>query len=459
MLISTLRRCSLPFAESHLRPRVSFSKTTLLKNCLIWTGETDPFRHGAPRPAFPGSILIRGNTIEAVFPDNEPVPSLEGASIVDCKGYSVVPGLVEGHAHVSFEEVAAMTDPGDLPPEEGVLVTLRNCQRLLDAGFTSAFSAASARMRLDVVARNWINEGQAPGPRLLAASPEICATGCLGDGSALHQHRDSFGLVADGPDAVQQAVRLCIREGVDTIKINIGGDLIPTNMLNKDKTDVLTTYSSPEVSVAVQESHRREKRVAAHCRGSGDVTLALEHGVDVIYHCDFVHQHQEILDALEAAKDRIFIGPAVGLMDGLSPGGIFAPSDSAGIPDVAVLLEAQCKTYRELHQRGLRIVLGGDYGFRVTPQGTNANDLILFQQHFGFSAEEALLCGTKYGGELMGFKVGQLRKGWLADVLVVEGKPWMNSEPLLATRTAEGNVKASAIKAIIQDGFFHKDEL
>ncbi|CAE8641365.1 unnamed protein product [Polarella glacialis] len=347
-----------------------------------------------------------------------------------------------------------------MPPEEGVLTDLLNCGRLLEAGFTSAFSAAASRPRLDVVARNWINAGRSRGPRLLAASPEICATGCLGDASALHQHRDGFGLVADGPEEVRRAVRLCAREGVDIIKINIGGDLVPTNMLTEAKDDVLTTYTAAEVAAACEEAHARQKRVAAHCRGSGDVKLALEYGVDVIYHCDFAYKDEQILNALEDAKDRVFLGPAVGLMDALSPGGIFAPMGAKGIPDIGVLLQAQRQTYQELRRRGLRVVIGGDYGFRVTPQGLNANDLVLFQRHFGYSAEEALVCATRIGGQLMRLKVGQLRSGWLADLLVVDGEPWKDSSPLLASiGENDGEVLTPGIKAIVQDGFFHRSQL
>lgn len=85
-------------------------------------------------------------------------------------------------------------------------------------------------------------------------------------------------------------------------------------------------------------------------------------------------------------------------MDALAPGGRFCAGE--GKREVGVLLEAQRKTYAELRRRGLRVLLGGDYGFRCTPQGTNANDLLLFQDHFGFSAEEALVAGTRVGGEL-----------------------------------------------------------
>eukprot|EP00756_Hemistasia_phaeocysticola_P044134 Hpha_TRINITY_DN17732_c0_g1::TRINITY_DN17732_c0_g1_i1::g.46322::m.46322 len=454
-----LRRClpaafargarALSSGTSRLAPRVPPERRVVLHNCVLWTGErATAAGSGDARPAFAGTVVLRGNRIEQVIAGTEHEAAGPADAHIDCKGLSVIPGLVEGHAHPSFEDLMQTTDAGDVPPEEGILYTVQNCERLLRAGFTSAFSAAAVRIRQDVVARNWINQGRARGPRLLAASPEICPTGNLGDSSALHQHRDSFGLVADGADQVRRAVRLCLREGVDTVKINIGGDLVPCNMLTEARDDILSAYGEAEVQAACEVTHSRERRVAAHCRGSNDVRLALKYGVDVIYHCDFAWKDEGILDAMEAAKDRIFVGPAVGLMHGLAP----------EIPDVQLLLDAQCKTYTELRKRGLRVVIGGDYGFRVTPQGTNANDLMHFQNYFGYTAEEALVSATRIGGELMRLDVGQLRAGWLADLLIVEGKPWLQSAPLLATGSGDA-VCTPGIKAIVQDGDFVRNEL
>lgn len=441
----------MPFVNrSDLQPRVPPSRCTVLHNGVVWSGEADEAH--TSRRAFRGALVLRGNRIAAVIEAGEALPTeIDGTACaaVDLHGRAVIPGMVEGHAHTGFEDIAAMTDPGDTPPEEGVLIGLLNAGRLLEAGFTSAFSAAGVRPRQDPVTRNWINAGRAPGPRLLAASPEITATGNLGDGSVMHQHRDSFGLVADGADEVRAAVRRCLREGADTIKINIGGDLVPISKLSEERDDMLPAYSEAEVRAAVEEAHMRQKRVAAHCRGSADVRMALAVGVDVIYHLDFVHKDSALLDALAAARDHIFVGPAVGLMAALAP----------SLPDVQLLLDAQAKTYSALRTRGLRVVLGGDYGFRVTPQGTNANDLLLFQRHFGYSPEEALVAATRHGGALMRLPVGQLRPGWLADLLVVEGRPWEDSTPLFANLTDDGSVSTPRIAAIMQDGHFVRNQL
>ena len=85
--------------------------------------------------------------------------------------------------------------------------------------------------------------------------------------------------------------------------------------------------------------------------------------------------------------------------------------------------EATCATYHELRKRGLRVVVGGDYGFNVTPMGQNARDIEHFVTHFGYEPVEALRCATTVGQSLMGrsHDLGQVKAGFLADLLLVKG--------------------------------------
>ena len=164
--------------------------TTLIRNCQLWDGTG-----AAP---FAAEVLIDGNRIGAVQRGSTQRIA-DGVEVIDALGMTLMPGLVEGHAHLSFCGATKNTDLGDIPPEEHVIETLHNARKLLDAGFTSAYSAASAKLRLDVVVRNEVNAGRSPGPRIRAASPEITVTGGLGDENRQHLMRDSFAIVADGP--------------------------------------------------------------------------------------------------------------------------------------------------------------------------------------------------------------------------------------------------------------------
>ena len=155
---------------------------------------------GTGREPFGGEVLVDGNRIAAVT-SNGRGPRPDGATVIDGLGGTLMPGLVEAHAHLSFPDLFSH-DITRLPVEEHMLITVRNARTMLDCGYTSAFSAASAKTRLDVVLKREIEAGRAPGPRLLANGPEITVTGGLGDENRLHLPYDdspTFCVVADGP--------------------------------------------------------------------------------------------------------------------------------------------------------------------------------------------------------------------------------------------------------------------
>ena len=381
----------------------------LIDGARIWDGTG-----AAP---FSGKVLIEGERIAVVAPQAESIDAA-GAERIDAAGKFLMPGLVEGHAHLSFVDTPRGTALGELPPEDHALLTMDAARRLLGAGFTSACSAAAAKIRLDVAVRDAINQGLIDGPRLLAASPELTVTGGLGDGRRLHLHQDSFGVPVDGPDEVRRMARLCLREGVDTIKLNISGDF-GTESAPAD----VAVMTDEEVAAGVETAHAIGRRASAHARATQSVKRALKHGVDIIYHCDYADA--EALDQLEAAKDRVFTGPAIGLvvtrLERLR--GDNTPQGQRQLERLKPLYEASCRTHEEMRRRGIRVVLGGDYGFADNPQGTNARDLEHFVKHFGFSASEALQAATRIGGQVMqrGHELGLVKRGYLADLLLVDG--------------------------------------
>jgi imidazolonepropionase-like amidohydrolase len=355
--------------------------------------------------------------------------------------------MTEGHCHMSFIGVAVPAELGETPPEEHTLGTMHNARLLLDQGFTSVYAAASAKPRLDVVIRNEVNAGRIPGPRIRAASPEITVTAGLGDERKLHLHRESFALIADGVDEIRRICRMCIREGVDNLKINISGDEFVTHCKAE-----MTVMMDDEIATAVTIAHDFGKQIACHARAANSVKRAVRHGVDVIYHCDYADE--EALDLLESVKDKIFVGPAVGLLHNT-----LYEAEAYGMTSEVCekmgfyrKMEATKATYREMRKRGIRVVPGGDYGFAWTPQGTNARDLEHFVKLFGYTPTESLLSATKVGGELMamGDELGQVKEGYLADLLLVRGNPVQDVSLLQHQHN---------LAMIMKDGVAHKLDL
>ncbi|HEY0914666.1 MAG TPA: amidohydrolase family protein, partial [Solimonas sp.] len=105
-----------------------------------------------------------------------------------------------------------------------------------------------------------------------------------------------------------------------------------------------------------------------------------------------------------------------------------------------------------LRKRGIRHLIGGDYGFEWSRQGTNARDLQFFVDYYGYSPSEALRCATRNGGLLMTYgsseKQGEIAAGHLADLLLVDGDPLQDLSVML---------KAERLVVIMKDGQIHKN--
>jgi imidazolonepropionase-like amidohydrolase len=112
-------------------------------------------------------------------------------------------------------------------------------------------------------------------------------------------------------------------------------------------------------------------------------------------------------------------------------------------------LEAAIAAMRKMHRRGIHILPGGDYGFAWTPHGTNAKDLEYFVKHVGMTTTEALLSATAWGGPIMrmGDQLGQVREGYLADLLLIDGDPLADITVLQ---------QRERILAVMKDGEFHR---
>ena len=185
----------------------------LFKNVMIFDG--------SGRAPFPGEVLVRGNRIGKVAEGVSQIGRDDAAEVIDGQGMTLMPGMTEGHCHISFTGVASPAELGELPPEEHTLATMHNAKLLFDHGFTSVYCAASAKPRLDVVIRNEVNAGRIPGPRIRACGHHIGTTADLNDSKLWWKRYQTPGidLFADGPEQLRALVREEIRRGVETIKV------------------------------------------------------------------------------------------------------------------------------------------------------------------------------------------------------------------------------------------------
>lgn len=400
---------------------------------------------------YSGDVTISGNRIKSVRRAGAQLSSgsyafgTTNGHRIDGRGMTLMPGLIDAHLHLSWNNAPGIDPIQMMPVEEHILNCVEMAKLLLDAGFTAGRGAAAAKPRLDVVIRDAINAGRFPGPRYTAAGPEITVVGGLGDATLPHIQDKALnlGIVCSGPEEIRREVRTLIKWGVDTIKINLSGEEI-TGMPAE-----VTQMSEAEVAMAVSEARRRGKTVAAHARSAGSIQQCVNHGIEYIYHASFTDT--ETLDMLEANKEKHFVAPGIAWLIntarnageyGIKPG---SPMTIAYERE----LEHAIASMQEMHKRGIRVLIGGDYGFAWTPHGTNAKDLEYFVDMIGFSPMDAIQAGTKYGGQIMGMgnELGMIKEGYLADLLLVDG------DPLQDVRILQD---PSRIAAIMKDGVFHK---
>ncbi len=391
---------------------------------------------GSGATPFPGEVLVRGEIIEAVARGDERLDRT-GADLVQGAGATLMPGLVEAHAHLTWpSSVERVVNAMKLPIEEHLLVTAQNARILLDHGFTSAYSAGSLGERFEPVLRDMIDADRLPGPRLRASALEKGAEGVMGvpAGHDPTHDRSVTGL--------QDYVRAMKAIGCDTIKFLMSSD----EAFAPGGAQVLM-YSEEEAQAIGEAAREADIWLACHAQAAEAVKRAVRAGFRAIFHCTYADT--EALDMMEAAKERLFTAPAPGLLYARCHE---AEAFGIGAAEAAQMgatsgLELMVQVIPEMRRRGIRVLPGGDYGFPYNPIGRNARDLQLFVELFGFSPIEALVAATRQGGELMDLPVGEIRPGRLADILLVEGDPTRDIT-ILQDRTN--------LLAIMKNGRFHK---
>ena len=410
---------------------------TLFTNVRILDGSgTNPYS---------GSVLVQGNRIRQVGRGTAAISPV-GATVIDGAGATLMPGMCEAHTHFSWNDAATLAAIQTMPLEEHVLWCAKVAKKYLEAGFTSCVGAACAKPRLDVVTRNAINAGQIPGPRYLAASQEITVPGGLGDETLPHLPfpEFSFGVNVNGAEDMRKVVRMFLKYGVDSIKLNLSGD----NFTPQSPADT-TWMTDAEVAAAAEEVRLRGKRIIVHARSCASVKQALRHDIHLIYHASF--SDTESLDMLEAAKDKVFVAPGIAILYAM-----LNEAEAWGITKAQATAmgyqiewDAAIETLSKMHKRGIRVLPGGDYGFAFTPHCQNARDLEFFVKYLGFTPMEAIRCTTLYGGQVMmrEHELGVVKDGFLADLLLVDGDPLANLAILRDPKR---------ILAVMKDGVFAK---
>ena len=376
---------------------------SLIRNALIFDGTGSSSQSG--------SVLVEGNRISCVAMDADALAGEEADHIIDAAGRTLMPGMVEAHAHLTWaSSVEKIYHQFILPPEELKVAAWRNARVLLDHGFTSAYSAGALGDGIEPELARAIASGETPGPRLIPSTLERSPEGAEGVDTG-----DVFN--GRGPEAMRAFMDYCKTQGIETVKLVVSGE---DALKPGTASDVL--YTDEEMAEAGRAARDNGLWIACHAYYPKAIELALTAGARIIYHASYADT--AAAEAMVAARDTTFYAP--------SPGVSIAALEATPPPHIdmshmkasaAERMELESKLVPALKARGVRICVGGDYGFPFNPNGRNARDLAIFVDHFGYTPAEAMTAATKLGGELMGLEVGLVKEGYLADLLLVDGDP------------------------------------
>ena len=358
----------------------------------------------------PGEVLVQG---ERIVETGAAVKHPSGAEIIDLGDRTLLPGLIDAHVHLFLHPGSEdLQTVEESVPQRTIVATLAARDDLM-AGFTAerdmgTEGAGSA----DTAVRNAINGGLIPGPRLRISGNAVDILGGHEDANRFNpaQHVLSNATYANNAGELATVIRQQIKEGADFIKIYETG----ADVLSDGRLATPYQYTEAELAAAVQEAARVGRRVAVHATGEPGALFAAQAGVASI---DHAYQLSEETMRLMREK-QIFAVPTFTIAE------YFA--DHAATPAAAArergLLDLHAQEFRKQLAANVPIAMGSDVG--PFPHGTQAREFVLMVK-YGMTPLTALQSGLLNGAKLLGWQdqIGQLKAGYLADIVAVPGDP------------------------------------
>ncbi|MEX0833822.1 MAG: amidohydrolase family protein [Actinomycetota bacterium] len=359
-------------------------------------------------------ILVKGDRIVAV---KSRAGAPEGTTIVDLSMQTVLPGMIDCHAHlVGAEEEAGLPSIGQTAAQE-TLLGVRNARRTVIAGFTSVRDVGTYRAFLDIGLRDAIEAGWFPGPRMMTAGPYLTVTGGGGEITGLADGGpppDEFRFgVADSAVEVRHRAKAILDGGEDFLKIIATGAVL-TRGTDPGKAE----YTEEEIRAAVEVADERGSHVAAHAHGPAGIKNAVRAGVRSIEHGSLIDD-----EAIALMADRgTYLVADIYCGDYIAQEGRRTGWPEETLRKNEETTETQRRGFRKAVEAGVRVAFGTDSG--VYPHGDNALQMEYMARH-GLSPMGAIRSATLWAAELMRRQegVGSVTPGKYADLIAVAGDP------------------------------------
>jgi imidazolonepropionase-like amidohydrolase len=424
-LLLIVLQISIFTAFAQTAPAPSTSRT------LLRTGHLLDVKTGAEPTG--QTIIVTGDRITAITPTAS-TPKQTGDTEIDLTKYTVMPGLIDVHTHLTM---ANNFDPYfelSMTPAKEAIIGVENAKVTLEAGFTTVRNVG-ANDFTDVALRDEINAGHIPGPHMQVSGPALGITGGHMDENLLPYEYHVHGQgVADGIPAVQHQVRENIKYGADLIKIGATG-----GVLSKGDDPQASQYTLEEMQAIVADAHRLGRKVAAHAHGAQGILFATEAGVDSIEHGSYINDE----DIALMKKKGTYLVPTAYLIDWAQQYANLPPLYAQKMKDVSAVEKANI---HHAIQSGVKIALGTDAA--VYPHGLNAHEVDVYVNQFGMSPLAAIQTGTINAADLMSWtdRTGTIEPGKWADIIAIDGDPLKDVKIL------------QHVNFVMKSGIVYKDE-
>jgi imidazolonepropionase-like amidohydrolase len=406
------------------------TQTLVIQNGTLIDGSGSP-----PTPN--QAIVIEGNRITSIGPLQEDLAhgDRHHMQIIDATGQWIMPGLIDGHCHLSFGFPQMSGGPstrGTTSPGFSALRAARNAQQVLRTGVTSVAVPGGTWFN-DVAIRDAINAGLMEGPRIACAGRFIVTYGGITDNepSWVGTPEHTIGVLANNVSEMITEVRRQCKHGVDFIKL-------------ADSTWGDTQLIAPEeLSAVVQEAHRRGARVTMHSRGAGSTRAAAEAGMDWILHADLATDAE--LEVVAQAGVRL-MPTMTFLRRGAEIGGEYGRGPRE-MDRLKHHWESAVHMLERARALGITIMCGTDSGNSpLMPYGQlHAHEAEILVRYGGYTPMEAIVASTRNTAFAMGLEdhLGTLQPGKLADVIILK------SDPMADIRVMQGG---QYLATVIKDG-------
>ncbi len=376
-------------------------------------------------------VLVKDNQIEtAGEPQTIKAPS--SAKIIDLKGMTLMPGMIEGHSHLFLHPYNETPWNDQVLTESRAERTARavvHAKETLLAGFTTVRDLGTEGAAYDDVGlKTAINKGIIPGPRMMVATRAIVATGSYGPKSEVSENNPvKGGEEADGIDGITHVVRSQIGHGADVVKIYVD--------YRWGLNDVAApTFTEDELKVAVQVAKSSGRIVAVHSATEEGMRRAIAAGVTTIEHGDggtpelFKLMKEKGIALCPTIAATEAIAGYHGWRKGIDP-------DPDGVKQKHYI-------FTEAIKAGVTICMGGDVG--VFPHGDNSREMVLMAE-YGMKPIDVLRSATSVNARVFGLNtLGHVSAGYLADLVAVEGDP------------AEDIKAVKQVSMVMKDGVVYK---